>query len=197
MRQAAEAAPAREDAAEAAGAQDDGAVHHQANCVEHCRQHHDLQRDRARFRLDELWEQRQHEQGHLRVQDIGQQPLPEHGADGVTCRAGLGCSRHGAGAHRLPGEIEKIGRTGIAHDVVGDGHDQEELRQAERRRQRVAIGADLDAGQGREARRLALARTARGDQQHVGARRQGERQRRDAEQGERREIDHQRIWKTS
>ena len=52
---------------------------------------------------------------------------------------------------RLPGEPQQVGGTGVAHDVVGDRHDQEQLRQAERGSEGMAVSTGLDAGQGREA----------------------------------------------
>jgi len=72
--------------AEAACTQDDRAVDHQPDCIEHGRKDEDLERHRTRMRLNELREQREDEQRHLRVQQVREQSLPEQDSDGVPRR---------------------------------------------------------------------------------------------------------------
>ena len=70
-------AGAGQRAAQTNGREDNGAVDDQADDVEHGGEDQHLQDDGTGVRVHELREQRQHEQHHFRVQDIGKQALGE------------------------------------------------------------------------------------------------------------------------
>ena len=190
LRHAAEPGPCLKDLAHAAGRQDDGTVDHKPDQVEHGGQHHDLHRNRAFAGTNELREQCKHEQRHLGVEQVGNEALAEHLADGIPGQPRRWRQRRPVAAESLADQEQQVGRAHVACGVVGERHGQEQLRQPEGSCEPMEVCASLDAGQRGEAGGAALGDAAGQDQQHVKAGCHRESQAGSREQGKGRGIEH-------
>src|SRR3981189_1899910 len=71
LRNSAKAIALGESLSDPACGEDPQAIDHQPDKIEQRRKYHDLSGHRAGFRVDELWEQRQHEECHLGIKNVG------------------------------------------------------------------------------------------------------------------------------
>ena len=72
LRHSAQAIALGESLSDPTCGEDHQTIDDQPDKIEQRRKYHDLSGHRAGFRVDELWEQRQHEEGHLGIKNVGE-----------------------------------------------------------------------------------------------------------------------------
>ena len=84
----------------------DDTVHDETDAVEHCGERQDLNGHRPILRTHKLRKQCKDEQRHLRIKQIGKQPLPENLSNRKMSFASCWCSWDRRRAKGLPCKIE-------------------------------------------------------------------------------------------
>ena len=145
--------------------------------VEEQAEQQNLRHRRSGRAIDELRQESEEEERHLRVQHVRDHRLHEYDPQ-PRSRQIRHCCRRSRARDQLNADDHQVDGAGDAHRVVGERDGSEQSCKTERERGDVDQRAGRDAERREDARGAPVAHAARGDVQHVRAGRQVERQRR-------------------
>src|SRR5262245_6350881 len=156
-------------------------VNERALSIEEKAQNNDLRHRRPGSEIGELWQEREEEQRHLRIEHIRHDALRKDDSK-TRPRQTRDIAPPPRPQQEPKAKREQINRPHDADDVVSQRHGGEQRGQAERKRRYVEQESDRNAKRGEDSSRAAVADAACSDIEHVRTGCQIERERRSHEQ---------------